>query len=85
VTLTSLPVQVVKIDRSCSCMAGTAEGAPAGRKALEVVDRIVTLTTAYRLPTVAEGVVTWEQADLLTKAGCSFLEEYLFGRPEPLP
>ena len=81
--LTSLPVQMVKIDRSFT--AGIGQDTPAGNKSLEVLHRIVALATTYRLPTVAEGVETLEQADLLTKAGCTYLQGHLFGRPEPLP
>ena len=80
--LTSLPIQMVKIDRSFIARIG--EDTPAGKKALEAVRGIVMLATAYELLTVAEGVETSEQADLLTKVGCAHLQGYLFGRPEPL-
>jgi len=81
--LTNLPVQVVKIDRSFTAPIG--EDTPAGRKALEVVRGIVTLVNALGLPTVAEGIETPEQADLLLEVGCTYFQGYLFGRPEPLP
>ena len=81
--MTSLPVQVLKIDRSFTMDIG--EDTPGAVRALEVVRGIVTLANAYGLPTVAEGVETPEQADLLTKVGCTYLQGYLFGRPEPLP
>jgi EAL domain-containing protein (putative c-di-GMP-specific phosphodiesterase class I) len=80
--LTSLPGQVVKIDRSFT--EQVEEDTAAGKRALEVVRGIVTIATALGLPTVAEGIETSEQADLLTKAGCTYLQGYLFGRPEPL-
>ncbi|WP_407571444.1 EAL domain-containing protein [Deinococcus altitudinis] len=81
--MTSLPVHVVKIDRSFTMDIG--EGTPGGVRALEVVRGIVAMANAYGLPTVAEGVETPEQADLLTQVGCAYLQGYLFGRPEPLP
>ncbi|WP_407543262.1 EAL domain-containing protein (plasmid) [Deinococcus radiomollis] len=81
--LVSLPVQMVKIDRSF--IAGIGEGTPDEARALDVVRGIVALATAYGLPTVAEGVETAAQADLLTKVGCTDLQGYFFGRPEPLP
>jgi diguanylate cyclase (GGDEF)-like protein len=80
--LTSLPIQMVKIDQSF--IAGIGEDGPGAARALEVVRGIVTLADTYGLPTVAEGVETLEQADLLTQAGCAYLQGYLFGRPEPL-
>jgi len=81
--MTSLPVQVIKIDRSFT--AGIGQSTAAEVRALDVVRGIVTLANAYGLSTVAEGVETPEQADLLTKVGCTYLQGYLFGRPEPLP
>ncbi len=81
--LTNLPVQVVKIDRSFTAPIG--EDTPAGKRALEVVRGIVTLVNALGLPTVAEGIETPEQADLLLEVGCTYFQGYLFGRPEPLP
>ena len=83
IALMSLPVQLLKIDRSFIMDIG--ENTPDAVQALEVVRGIVTLANAYDLPTLAEGVETPEQADLLTKAGCKYLQGYLFGRPEPLP
>ncbi|WP_407541879.1 EAL domain-containing protein (plasmid) [Deinococcus radiomollis] len=80
--LSNLPVQVVKIDRSFATRVG--EDSAAGRKALEVVRGIVTLAGAYGLPTVAEGVETAGQAELLRAVGCTYLQGYLFGYPAPL-
>jgi diguanylate cyclase (GGDEF)-like protein len=80
--MTSLPVQMVKIDRSFT--SGIGEDTPRAEQALEVIRGIVTLAGAYGLPTVAEGVESAEQAARLTQAGCTFLQGYLFGRPEPL-
>jgi diguanylate cyclase (GGDEF)-like protein len=81
--LKNLPIQAVKIDRSFTAEVG--EDSPERQRALKVVQGIVTLAAAYDLPIVAEGVETQEQADLLTKAGCTYLQGYFFGRPEPLP
>ncbi|WP_309572274.1 EAL domain-containing protein [Deinococcus sp.] len=80
--LTNLPVQVVKIDRSFTAPIG--EDTSAGTKALELVRGIVTIASALGLPTVAEGIETPEQANLLLKVGCTYFQGYLFGRPEPL-
>jgi EAL domain-containing protein (putative c-di-GMP-specific phosphodiesterase class I) len=49
-----------------------------------VLRGIVTLADAYGLSTVVEGIETPEQAELLMRVGCKYLQGYLFGRPEPL-
>ncbi|GGL94675.1 hypothetical protein GCM10010840_35880 [Deinococcus aerolatus] len=80
--LTSLPIELVKIDRSFTAPIG--EVTPSGQRALEVVRGIVALATALGLPTVAEGIETPRQAALLSQVGCTFFQGYLFGRPQPL-
>ncbi|ACO47444.1 EAL domain-containing protein [Deinococcus deserti] len=81
--LAGLPVEVLKIDRSFTLHLGTA--GPEGVRAAELVRAIVALARAFGLDTVAEGVETPIQAQLLTDLGCTFLQGYLFGRPSPLP
>ncbi|WP_229776745.1 sensor domain-containing phosphodiesterase [Deinococcus ruber] len=81
--LATLPVQMLKIDRSF--IMGIGDDTTAGQHALEVMRGIVTLANAYGLTTVAEGIETQVQADLLRQLGCSYLQGYLFGRPAPLP
>lgn len=80
--LSTLPVQHLKIDRSFVRHVG--ESGEQGDRALEVVRAIVTLARALRLTTVAEGVETAVQADLLRDVGCTFLQGFHFGRPAPL-
>jgi diguanylate cyclase (GGDEF)-like protein len=80
--LANLPVQLLKIDRDF--VAAVGQATPAGQQALEVIRGIVILAGAYGLSTVAEGVETYQQAELLQSVGCTYLQGYLFGRPEPL-
>ncbi len=81
--LANLPVQLLKIDRDF--VAGIGQASPTGQQALEVIRGIVILAGAYGLSTVAEGVESYQQAELLRSVGCTYLQGYLFGRPEPLP
>jgi len=37
------------------------------------------------LPTIAEGVETLQQADLLTALGCTHAQGFVFGHPQPHP
>ncbi len=48
-----------------------------------IVRSIVSLGTGLGLTTVAEGVETTEQADLLQEIGCTVLQGYWIGKPMP--
>lgn len=48
-----------------------------------IVRSIVSLGTGLGLTTVAEGVETTEQAELLQKIGCTVLQGYWIGKPMP--
>ncbi|UBV43745.1 EAL domain-containing protein [Deinococcus taeanensis] len=80
--LATLPVQHLKIDRSF--VQDVGQDTPGGRRALDVVRSIVTLARALDLSTIAEGVETARQAQLLRDVGCTYLQGYHFGRPAPL-
>ena len=76
-TLMSLPVNAIKIDRSfVRQMAKSGE-------AHSVVASIVLMASALGLGTVAEGVETREDAELLRKLGCEEAQGYFFARPVP--
>lgn len=75
--LRRLPIRAIKIDRSfVKNLPNDADG-----KAL--VEAIVGLASHFRLPVVAEGVETTEQADYLHGRGCEFAQGYLYSRPLP--
>jgi diguanylate cyclase (GGDEF)-like protein/PAS domain S-box-containing protein len=73
--LKRLPVDVIKIDRAFITEVAT----DAGDKAL--VDAVVTLSRALSLKTVAEGIETDDQQEMLHRLGCEYGQGYLFGRP----
>lgn len=73
-----LPVTFLKIDRSF------VAGLTTDRDDLSIAKAVVGLADALSLDTVAEGVETREQADLLRELGCSHAQGYFFGRPAPL-
>ena len=50
-----------------------------------LVDAILALAQKLGLRTVAEGVETEAQRDILLEQGCQFGQGFLFGRPQPLP
>jgi EAL domain-containing protein (putative c-di-GMP-specific phosphodiesterase class I)/integral membrane sensor domain MASE1 len=76
--LARLPVHTLKIDRVF--VAGMLED----DEMLAVVQTIISLAHSLSLETVAEGVETEEQADLLALLRCERMQGYLVSRPLPL-
>ncbi len=76
-SLTRLPFDVLKIDRSFVRDAVMAGGARA------VVSAIMGLAANLGFETIAEGVETDEQLVFVTRQGCSHVQGYLFGKPMP--
>ena len=73
--LANLPVDTLKIDRSFTSALAVDESTHA------VVATIVSLARAFRLSTVAEGVETPEQLEILRRLGCEQSQGYLHSRP----
>jgi diguanylate cyclase (GGDEF)-like protein len=73
--LARLPVDTLKIDRSFT------SGLAADDSSQAVVSTIVSLARAFKLRTVAEGVETTEQLDILRTLGCEQSQGYLHARP----
>jgi diguanylate cyclase len=69
-----LPVDVLKIDKSFVWADGRKERD-------SVLTAIISLAGAFGLSTVAEGIETWDHAELLADLGCTYGQGYLFGRP----
>jgi diguanylate cyclase (GGDEF)-like protein len=75
--LRTLPVDILKIDRQfIANISGSAEDE-------SLVRAILAMADALGLTAVAEGVETQAQGAILRKAGCTFAQGYLFGRPLP--
>jgi EAL domain-containing protein (putative c-di-GMP-specific phosphodiesterase class I) len=75
--LSTLPVDVLKIDRSF------VAGLPAERASMTLTSSIIALASAFGLRTVAEGVETAEQLDALRRMHCSHSQGFLHCRPLP--
>jgi diguanylate cyclase (GGDEF)-like protein/PAS domain S-box-containing protein len=73
--LSELPVDMLKIDRSF--VAQLSNGG-AGRT---LVETIVALGKAFNMTTLAEGVETAEQLEMLAHMGCDQSQGYLHSRP----
>jgi EAL domain-containing protein (putative c-di-GMP-specific phosphodiesterase class I) len=76
--LTRLPIDTVKIDKAfiddCTHQSGSAS----------VVNAIIAMATSLRLATIAEGVTTDAQVELLQGSGCRFVQGYLWAKPMPI-
>ncbi len=76
--LQSFPFDKIKIDRSFVSAAVNAERASTLRRSIAQLGRNLGMTT------VAEGVETEEQLELLRAEGCMEAQGYLFSRPVPV-
>jgi diguanylate cyclase (GGDEF)-like protein/PAS domain S-box-containing protein len=72
-SLSRLPIDVVKIDKSFIDALGTRYDA--------VIGAVVEVAGAFDLSVVAEGIEREEQRDRLLDLGCRFAQGYLFGKP----
>ncbi|HWH28400.1 MAG TPA: EAL domain-containing protein [Mycobacteriales bacterium] len=72
--LAVLPVDTLKFDRQFIRGIHT----PNGRR---IVDTIITLAGELGLTTIAEGIETAAEADVVRRAGCSLAQGYHFARP----
>ena len=77
-TLRSLPIGIVKIDRSFVAGVLTQAADQA------VVEAIVQMASRLGLETVAEGVESVEQQDVLQRAGIGSVQGYLYLPPAPV-
>jgi len=76
--LQTLPVDIVKIDRSF--VAGLFKD----KRSPQIVKAVIGLARAFEMSTVAEGIETEEQAQFLRDNGCELGQGYHFDRPLPV-
>jgi len=75
--LKRLPIDELKIDRSF------VEGLETDPHDMALVEAILALAQGLGLETVAEGIETPEQRQLLTRLGCPLGQGYLYAQPRP--
>ncbi|MGA7856522.1 MAG: EAL domain-containing protein [Terracidiphilus sp.] len=75
--LKSLPFDELKVDRSFVSSMTTE------RESRKIVAAVVGLGQSLGLKTVAEGIETQEQADMLVRLGCEMGQGWHYGRPAP--
>ncbi len=75
--LNRFPIDTLKVDRSF------VSDMTSGTENREIVRTVIALATTLGLDTIAEGIETEEQLQLLRKLGCDYGQGYLFSRPIP--
>ncbi len=75
--LKRFPIDCVKIDRAF------IKDTPANTDDVAIAKTIVAMAQALNLSTVAEGVETVEQLELMKTLGCDQIQGYFFSRPLP--
>jgi diguanylate cyclase (GGDEF)-like protein len=75
--LKRFPVRFLKIDRFF------VKGLPANQEDTAIVEAIVRLGNSLELTTIAEGVETKEQREVLRSFGCTHAQGYYFAPPKP--
>ncbi len=76
-TLKDVPVDILKLDvRFLSAGEDDARGG-------SILSSVVRMAHWLKLPVIAEGVETREQADYLKSLNCFYMQGYLFGKPMP--
>ena len=73
-----LPLTTLKIDKSFIANISSKEGVEA-----DITDSIISMVTRMGLDTIAEGVETGDQLDMLKKINCHNIQGFLKGKPMP--
>ena len=77
--LASLPVDVLKIDRSLVRDLGSETSGPAGI----ILSAVTSIASMLGMDTIAEGIETEEQLAAVVELGCTHGQGFLFDRPMP--
>ncbi len=76
--LRTVAVDVLKLDMNF--LSGTADDDKSG----SILNAIIRMADALKLPVLAEGVETQKQADMLMGIGCYLMQGYYFAKPMPI-
>ena len=76
--LSILPIDALKLDMRFIRHAFSAEG-----RDTRLLEAMIRLAESLEVPTIAEGVETAEQCEVLRAMGCDYIQGYYFSRPLP--
>lgn len=74
-----IPVDTLKLDKAF--FHGTSKRAA---RAESVIASVLAMARSLKMETVAEGIETREQVDMLKKLGCDYIQGYYFAKPMPI-
>ncbi len=72
-----LPITILKLDRSFIMYLEDDE------ISREIVSAVIRIAKSKKIETIAEGIETEKQAEILKESGCDHAQGYFFGRPMP--
>lgn len=72
-----LPITILKLDRSFIMYLEEDE------ISREIVSAVIRIAKSKKIETIAEGIETVGQAEILKKSGCDHAQGYFFGKPMP--
>lgn len=77
--LSELPIDILKLDMRFM-QSGTDK---IGASKRDILSFILSLSKWLQLPTIAEGVETQSEFELLKSMGCNYIQGYYFSKPKP--
>ena len=81
--LSTMPIDILKLDRAFIKNLGQGEEDGDDEKDLRMVELILEIARGLKVPVVAEGVETEYQLNLLRERGCDLVQGYYFSKPLP--
>jgi len=72
-----LPISLLKLDRSFIVYLEDDE------ISREIVSAVIRIAKSKKIETIAEGIETVGQGEILKKSGCDYAQGYFFGKPMP--
>ncbi|WP_172623495.1 putative bifunctional diguanylate cyclase/phosphodiesterase [Arabiibacter massiliensis] len=79
-TILSLPVDIVKLDKSILWSASAGQGM---QELLGMLEHLIAGFSCLGTKVLCEGVETERQREMLGRSGCELMQGYLFSRPLP--
>lgn len=76
--LQQYPIDRIKIDRSF------VSGLPDNKNSIAIIKAITALASALGMKTIAEGIETQEQLEMLRNLACNEVQGFLFAKPKPI-